>query len=64
VCCNQIHAAREAGLKTIPSILVQGNFDEIALVENLLCHGMITIEVVEARSKTTSVRLNISLKYF
>ncbi|MEK6653866.1 MAG: ParB/RepB/Spo0J family partition protein [Thermodesulfobacteriota bacterium] len=39
---------KEAGLETIPAILVEGNHDEIALVENILREDLTAIEFAEA----------------
>lgn len=45
---RRLQAAKEAGLETIPAILVEGNYSEIALVENLLRQDLTAIEVAEA----------------
>lgn len=45
---RRLQAAKEAGLETIPAILVEGNYAEIALVENLLRQDLTAIEVAEA----------------
>lgn len=45
---RRLQAAKEAGLKTIPAILVEGNHSEIALVENLLREDLTAIELAEA----------------
>jgi ParB family transcriptional regulator, chromosome partitioning protein len=45
---RRLQAAKEAELETIPAILVEGNYDEIALVENLLRQDLTAIEVAEA----------------
>jgi len=45
---HRLQAAKEAGLKTIPAILVEGSDSEIALVENLLRQDLTPIEVAEA----------------
>jgi len=45
---RRLHAAKEAKLETIPAILVEGNYSEIALVENLLREDLTAIELAEA----------------
>jgi ParB family chromosome partitioning protein len=45
---RRLEAAKEAGLKTIPAILVEGNHDEIALIENILREDLTAIEFAEA----------------
>jgi ParB family chromosome partitioning protein len=45
---RRLQAAKEAGLETIPAILVEGNYSEIALVENLIRQDLTAIEVAEA----------------
>jgi ParB family transcriptional regulator, chromosome partitioning protein len=45
---RRVQAAKEAGLETIPAILVEGDYSEIALVENLLRQDLNAIEVAEA----------------
>ena len=45
---RRLQAAKEAELETIPAILVEGNYSEIALVENLLRQDLTAIEVAEA----------------
>ena len=45
---RRLQAAKEAGLETIPAILVEGDHSEIALVENLLRQDLNAIEVAEA----------------
>jgi ParB family chromosome partitioning protein len=45
---RRVQAAKEAGFETIPAILVEGDYSEIALVENLLRQDLNAIEVAEA----------------
>ena len=45
---RRLQAAKKAGMKTIPAILVEGNYSEIALVENLLREDLTAIELAEA----------------
>jgi ParB family chromosome partitioning protein len=45
---RRVAAARKAGLTTIPAIAVEGNHNEIALVENLLRQDLTSIEEAEA----------------
>jgi len=45
---RRLQAAKEAKLETIPAILVEGNYSEIALVENLLREDLTAIELAEA----------------
>ena len=45
---RRLQAAREAGLETIPALLVEGDYTEIALVENLLRQDLTAIEIAEA----------------
>jgi len=45
---RRLRAAKEVGLETIPAIFIEGNPDEIALVENLLREDLNTIEFAEA----------------
>ena len=45
---RRVEAAKKAGLTTIPAIAVEGNFAEIALVENLLRQDLTAIEEAEA----------------
>lgn len=48
---RRLHAAKEAELETVPAILVEGNYSEIALVENLLREDLTAIELAEALNK-------------
>ncbi|MFZ4439199.1 MAG: ParB/RepB/Spo0J family partition protein [Syntrophales bacterium] len=48
---RRLQATKAAGLKTIPAIFVDGNFDEIALVENLLRQDLTAIETAEALNR-------------
>lgn len=45
---RRLQAAKEAKLETIPAILVEGNFSEISLVENILREDLTAIEFAEA----------------
>lgn len=45
---RRIAAARKAGLNYIPAIYVEGNYAEIALVENLLRQDLTAVEEAEA----------------
>jgi len=45
---RRLQAARKAGMKSIPAIFVEGNYSEIALVENLLREDLTAIELAEA----------------
>ena len=45
---RRVAAARKAGLTAIPAIAVEGNHNEIALVENLLRQDLTAIEEAEA----------------
>jgi len=45
---RRLRAAKEAGIKNIPAILVEGNTEEIALVENLLREDLTAIELAES----------------
>lgn len=45
---RRLQAAKQAKIKTIPAILVEGNTTEIALVENLLREDLTAIEFAEA----------------
>jgi len=45
---RRLQAAKEAGIETIPAILVEGDYAEIALVENLLRQDLTAIEIAEA----------------
>jgi len=45
---RRLQAARKAGLESIPGILVEGDYSEIALVENLLREDLTAIELAEA----------------
>ncbi len=45
---RRLQAAKEAGMKSISAIFVEGNYSEIALVENLLRQDLTAIEVAEA----------------
>ena len=45
---RRVQAAKKVGLETIPAIYVEGNHNEIALVENLLRQDLTAIEVAEA----------------
>jgi ParB family chromosome partitioning protein len=45
---RRVEAAKKAGLTTIPAIFVEGNYAEIALVENLLRQDLTAIEEAEA----------------
>jgi ParB family chromosome partitioning protein len=55
---RRLQAAKEAGLETIPAILVEGNYSEIALIENLLREDLTAIELAEALD-----RIQIEYKY-
>jgi ParB family chromosome partitioning protein len=45
---RRVSAARQAGLTTIPGIYIEGNYAEIALVENLLRQDLTAVEEAEA----------------
>ena len=45
---RRLHAAKEAKFETIPAIWVEGNYSEIALMENLLREDLTAIELAEA----------------
>jgi ParB family transcriptional regulator, chromosome partitioning protein len=45
---RRLRAAQQCGLATVPGICVEGNFAEIALVENLLRQDLTAIEEAEA----------------
>lgn len=44
---HRLQAAKEAGLESIPAIFVEGDYSEIALVENLLREDLTAIELAE-----------------
>jgi len=44
---RRVAAARQAGLTEIPAIFIDGNFSEIALVENLLRQDLTAVEEAE-----------------
>jgi ParB family chromosome partitioning protein len=48
---RRYRAAQDAGLFTLPGILVEGNIAEIALVENLQRQDLTCIEEAEALKK-------------
>jgi ParB family chromosome partitioning protein len=48
---RRCEAARNAGLLTIPAIFVEGNYAEIALVENLLRQDLTAVEEAEALNR-------------
>jgi len=48
---RRVAASRKAGLKTIPGILVTENFQEIALVENLLREDLTPLQEAEAMDR-------------
>jgi len=43
----KFQAAKEAELETIPAIFIEGNYDEITLVESILCEELNEIALVE-----------------
>jgi ParB family chromosome partitioning protein len=45
---RRVEAAKKAGLTTIPAISVEGNYAEIAIVENLLRQDLTAVEEAEA----------------
>ncbi len=45
---RRVSAARRAGLTTISGIYIEGNYAEIALVENLLRQDITAVEEAEA----------------
>jgi len=45
---RRVEAAKQAGLATVPAILVDGNHAEIALVENLVRQDLTAVEEAEA----------------
>lgn len=53
---RRAQAARQASLTTIPGILVDGNYAEIALVENLLRQDLTAIEEAEALNSLMTER--------
>ena len=45
---RRVEAAKKAGLTTIPAMFVEGNYAEIAIVENLLRQDLTAVEEAEA----------------
>lgn len=44
---RKLQAAKKAELETIPAVFIDGNYDEIKLVENILCEELNEIALVE-----------------
>lgn len=49
---RRYQAAKEAGLENIPGILIEGNYSEIAIIENLLRQDLTAVELAEALDRT------------
>jgi ParB family chromosome partitioning protein len=45
---RRLQAAKEARFKTIPALMVEGNYDEIALIENILREDLTAVEFAES----------------